>query len=109
MANDVLENLLDEIAQNQRDVVIATLYSWTVAVRLFQNADRELSDRFPDHEETKSHEWTLNALIRLGRFCEARLGTVVDKDLNDYQMSRAQFLADLGELEELAEERKDIL
>jgi hypothetical protein len=106
---DVLENLLAEIEQSNRDVLVASLYSWAVAVSLFQNADRELSDRIPDHEEIRKHARILGALIRLGRFLEPRLGAIGDEDLSDYQMSRVQILADLGELEELAEERKEIL
>jgi hypothetical protein len=100
-----LENLFAEIAQSHQDVLMATLYSWTVAVRLFQNADRELPGRIPDHEETRNHERILDALIRLGRFCEPRLGAISDEDLNDFHLSRAQLLADLGELEMISEQR----
>jgi hypothetical protein len=106
---DVLENLLAEIALNQRHVLVATLYSFSIATRLFQKAERELTDKIPDQEETRNHEWILGALLRLGHFCEARLEVIEDKNLSDYHMSRAQILADLGELEELAEERKKIL
>jgi hypothetical protein len=43
-------------------------------------------------------------LLSLGHFCEARLGAIEDEDLIDYHLSRAQILADLGELEEMAED-----
>jgi hypothetical protein len=58
---DVLENLLEEIAHNHRDILAASLYSWTVAVRLFQKADHEFSDRLPNHEENRNHQRILDA------------------------------------------------
>jgi hypothetical protein len=96
---DVLENLLADIALNQRHVLVATLYAFSIGAHLFQNADRELADTLRDPEQIRNHQWILNALLSLGHFCEARLEAIKDNDLSDYHMSKAQILADLGELE----------
>jgi len=95
----VLESLFGQVEEAHQRLLLVSIFSWTLAFRFYQIADQASSDRIRTPGETSMHEKLLENLAAAGQFIEQRLGLVSDESLNTLGLSRAQLLADLGELE----------
>jgi hypothetical protein len=104
-----IEAVFDEIAQNHRDTLTAMIFTWDLAVRLFYVGDSALLDRIPTPEEIETHQKYLNNLIRLGEFFRPRIKDYGPDDLAKFGLERGMLLATIRELEELSQERGEIL
>jgi hypothetical protein len=106
--DDTLE-LLNQLEQAHRDVLTGMLYSWAIAVNLFRIGDHALLDRVPSPAEVKTHEKFLSDLIKLGEFFRPRIKDFGPDDLERYGLERGSLLTTITELEEMTQERKEIL
>ena len=104
-----IESVFDELEQNHRDTLTAMVFTWALAVHLFHIGDQALLDRIPTPEEIKTHEKYLDNLIKLGEFFRPRIKDFGPDDLAKFGLERRRLLATITELEEMSEERKDIL
>jgi hypothetical protein len=107
--DNVLESLLDEIEESHKDVFAGLVWAWLLATNMWRLGDDALLDRIPGPVEIEIHQRFLNDLLSLGRFFAPRLRTLDPDDLAQFGLRRDGLLAIFAELEELAEERKEIL
>jgi hypothetical protein len=104
-----IQSAFDEIEQNNRDVLAGLVYSWVLAVNLWQLGDDALLDRIPTPVEVEIHEKFLSQLIKLGHFFAPRIRNFGPDDLAQFGLKSDGLLALITKLEEMAEERKEIL